>query len=558
MSSGSQGKITRLRIGELPILLHVATRLGVVQVFEEYFPTQSSEKIPCHLSLLLAAFNIASARDPMYELGDWVGGLHPRIFGFKTFPPGSLNDDRFARALDRLYHADRSSMQTAIVMSVTSAANLDLTQLHNDSTSVKACGKISGETASGFRLARGHSKDHRPDLKQLVYSLTITADGGVPVHYKTYPGNTTDDTTHIETWQTLTVITGRKDFLYVADCKVCTDKQLDHITVQGGRVITVVPKTWKEVADFRDRLRNERMPKRRIARKKLRKNDHKCEVYSVFSVDCLSYKRNFPIYWLHSSAKRDRDRTYRREQLEKTEQALGDLAAGLNRRNLKTKKQIDERLQKTLRANGMQKFIETSVSTIEHHSKVQVGKGRPGPDTEYRTTSKSEFRLSFRRIKTALQQEERIDGVFPLLCTDEKIKAKEALAIYKYQPCLEKRFSQFKSIHRAAPLLFKRIERVESMMFLFFVALILQAYIERQLRIKMTTQQIEAIPLYPEHRLSTQPTTARVFDRFEQTSVYHIDEHGTRREYRDQLTKLQRQLLSFLEIDEATYWPRTA
>jgi len=54
--------------------------------------------------------------------------------------------------------------------------------------------------------------------------------------------------------------------------------------------------------------------------------------------------------------------------------------------------------------------------------------------------------------------------------------ANEALLAYKYQPRLEKRFTQFKSIHKAAPLLSKKIERVGGIMFLFFVALMLAGY----------------------------------------------------------------------------------
>ncbi|MEA3292778.1 MAG: hypothetical protein U9Q71_10825, partial [Pseudomonadota bacterium] len=45
-------------------------------------------------------------------------------------------------------------------------------------------------------------------------------------HHKVYSGNRTDDTTHIETWNTLRKITPSADFLYVADCKLCTDVQL--------------------------------------------------------------------------------------------------------------------------------------------------------------------------------------------------------------------------------------------------------------------------------------------------------------------------------------------
>ena len=44
-----------------------------------------------------------------------------------------------------------------------------------------------------IQLKRGHSKERRPDLKQLVYSLCVTSDGAVPVHFKAYDGNQTDD-----------------------------------------------------------------------------------------------------------------------------------------------------------------------------------------------------------------------------------------------------------------------------------------------------------------------------------------------------------------------------
>ena len=54
-----------------------------------------------------------------------------------------------------------------------------------------------------------------------MFSLSVCADGGVPIHHKVYPGNRTDDTTHIETWKTLCQIVGVRDFLYVADEPSC-------------------------------------------------------------------------------------------------------------------------------------------------------------------------------------------------------------------------------------------------------------------------------------------------------------------------------------------------
>jgi len=93
----------------------------------------------------------------------------------------------------------------------------------------------------------------------------------------------------------------------------------------------------------------------------------------------------------------------------------------------------------------------------------------------------------------ALEKELHVDGIFPLLSTDETISAKEALEAYKSQPRLEERFSQYKSVLLAAPLLFKKIERVEAMTYFHFQALILQAVIERNVRERMKEEEIAAV-----------------------------------------------------------------
>ena len=162
-----------------------------------------------------------AGKEPLYQLPAWVASIDPRAIGEASLPVAKFNDDRFGRALDRLYCADRASLMTELVIRVIQVFELDLSRIHNDSTTVKACGRYPGKTPSGLKLERGHSKDHRPDLKQLVFSLSLCADGAVPIHYKVYPGNRTDDTTHIETWKTLCQIAGARDFLYVADEPSC-------------------------------------------------------------------------------------------------------------------------------------------------------------------------------------------------------------------------------------------------------------------------------------------------------------------------------------------------
>src|SRR6516225_7696920 len=108
-------------------------------------------------------------------------------------------------------------------------------EIHNDTTSVMVRGAYDGQNPKAVQLKRGHSEERRPDLKQLVYSLCITADGAVPVHFKAYDGKETDDGIHLETWNRLRTLLQHPRFIYVADCKLCTEKNLR--TIDGERGI---------------------------------------------------------------------------------------------------------------------------------------------------------------------------------------------------------------------------------------------------------------------------------------------------------------------------------
>jgi len=115
----------------------------------------------------------------------------------------------------------------------------------------------NGDTKRGKKtvfMTNGHNKNHRPDLKQILWILTVTADGAIPIRYEACDGNITDDTTHVETWNTLCKLLGRKDFIYIADSKLCVTDTMKHIAGNDGFFITILPATRKEEQDFRDFL----------------------------------------------------------------------------------------------------------------------------------------------------------------------------------------------------------------------------------------------------------------------------------------------------------------
>jgi len=556
MSTKPKRSLKRLSVGGLPLIDAIAQRWQLRALLGEAIPAHGNESIPAADTLVLLIYNLTVGKYPLYELAQWVDQLDGRCIGYLELAQTHFSDDRFGRALDKLYQANRACLMTRLVVKMIETFGLDLSRVHNDSTTVKAFGKIPGKTRSGMELKRGHSKDHRPDLKQLVFSLSIAADGGVPIHHKVYAGNRTDDTTHIETWTTLRALHTRADFLYVGDAKLCTDKQLHYIVAQGGRAITSVPETWSEVGRFKQALRQGKKTKSIIWRRhKPGGAEGEQEYFSRFAGEYLTDKRNYRLHWLYSSAKRQRDRDERTRRLSKAEQELNALNAGLNQRQLRTAKQIKQAAQEVIERYRVSALLSVVVGQSEELYTHQIGPGRPGKNTRFKTVRQLIYTLTWVRSQHALQSAAKCDGVFPLLSTDDRLSAKEVLQAYKYQPQLEKRFMQLKSLHLAAPLLFKKIERVEANMFAFFIALILQALLEREVRNAMRSAGITSLKLYPEQRPAEHPTTSKVLAAFEDLSTYQI-RAGSRvvEQYQDELNDTQQTILALLNIPQDQFW----
>jgi transposase len=280
--------------------------------------------------------------------------------------------------------------------------------------------------------------------------------------------------------------------------------------------------------------------------------------YSLFYGEYFTTKAGYRMYWYHSSEKRKNDALSREQKLQKAESELFNLAPKLNKRKLKTKEEIEKRIEQILKHYKVKEFLKISLTEVKQSFRVQIGRGRPGPDTKYKNCVETVYSLVWERDKEVLKREKNVDGVFPLLTTDESLSAKEVLRAYKYQPRLEKRFTQFKSVHEAAPLLFKKIERVEGIMFLFFLSLMIQAIIEREVRGKMKEWDIETLPIYPESRDAFHPTTSKILSVFEGISSYQVRMGQMIKEFRDSLTQTQELILNMLGISLDYYWGHSA
>jgi len=127
------------------------------------------------------------------------------------------------------------------------------------------------------------------------------------------------------------------------------------------------------------------------------------------------------------------------------------------------------------------------------------------------------------------------------------------LLIYKYQPYVEKRHALFKSELEVAPVYIKKPKRAVGLIHAVYLGMVLDALIERTVRMNMAKDGIEAIRILPEGRATKTPTTARILETFSDICWYEFERGGEIVTFPIELSPLQKQLLKLLGMETSAY-----
>lgn len=132
----------------------------------------------------------------------------------------------------------------------------------------------------------------------------------------------------------------------------------------------------------------------------------------------------------------------------------------------------------------------------------------------------------------------------------------QLLEAHKGQPTIEKRFEQTKTVHEIAPVFLKNEGRIEAFFTLYFLGLLVQALIERELRTAMKRKGIEELPIYPEERRCKRPTTEQILRLFSLPERHVLLRRGqVVKVFPPELTELQRQVLALLGVPGRAFAP---
>ena len=518
-------ELTTDRLGPLPVVNHFLDRLGLDRLLDQLVPT-TDPRCPLRYGKARGVLlrSVLVEREPIYRHYDTVNTV-------STF--------------------------------AATAFSLEHDELHNDSTTVRFAGQYRRATGRSLRGRRapwityGYSKDHRPDLKQLLLVLTTTHDGAVPVATRAADGNTNDITTHLQTWRDLCQATGRRDFLYVADSKLCATEVMETIDREGGRFITVLPRSRSEDEQFRRWIQThdpdwELIVDRPNPRRKQAPRDRwwatRAPLPSMEGYSIVRVKSSLLALKQHKS-RHERIATAT-EELEELDRILME---GRGRKP-KTPDAIRERIDAITGRLQVGDYLDTEIRAEADHRFRQTRRGRPGANTSYRRETRYRFRINWKTNEEKLVHEQASDGMYPLITNDRSLSPRHVLETHKRQPSIEKRFGQLKNVHEIAPVLLKNEGRIEAFFFIYFLALLVAALIEREIRRAMKKADIQDLPLYPEQRSCPRPTYEQISRLFERAERHTLQRNGRFVEvFNSELSPLQRQVLRLLGVSTRAY-----
>jgi transposase len=381
------------------------------------------------------------------------------------------------------------------------------------------------------------------------------ADGAVPIHYRALDENTNGVTTHIETWETLCRLAGRPDFLYVADCKLCSKTTLAHIGKHRGRFITVLPRNRREDKWFRTYIQTHDPPwEEAVRRPNPRRRSGPEDVWKVVEA-ALPSKEGYRIVWVWNSLMAA-DAAARQARIEKAYVGIERLQTKLQgkRCRLRLRERVEEAAQKILKEAGAERWVRVEIGEWNELIYRQEQRGHPGPHTRYLRKERGRFSVAARVRDEVASADERSDGMFPLITNGKALSLHRILEAYKFQPKPEKRHEQLESVQNLAPMWLKNVSRIEALLFLCFVALLVHALLEREVRRGMAREKLDRLPLHPEERECKAPSTERILDLFAPLQRHRLRRKGRLVQiFEPELNDLHRQILGLMRLPTSLF-----
>jgi transposase len=537
-------------VGFAPILRYYFDQCGIAKIIDDHVELDPRRKILTHGQAAVAMITaILFQVMQLYRICKFASEktvlkvLLPHIEADQYF------DDRLADTLDAIFGAGVGDMDMLITANMIDVFQIQSLACHNDTTSVSMYGDAdNNKTEQSIQITYGHSKKHRKDLKQFIWSMSVSSDHAFPLFQKAYSGNTADVTTYVEQWQRLIDLIGRRDFLYVADSKLITHQTMAHIHDNDGFFVAPAPmyESYKKV--FEDALDNH--DRQWLIEYKQRFN-RGFEVPMDFKYEDKDYRLRMIILFDHGLFARKQKTLQNR--IDKTQKAFEQISTKLNRYKLKSYDAIDKACSAILKRHHTKAFFTYRIINEPITTYKNKHRGRPSKKVQPEQVAivEDHFKLELILDQNALDQALSRCGYYPLLTnqSQEQLSIEEAMLAHKKQYKSEHTFRRAKGPYSIEPVYLHTPERIEAFLLLFKIALQMVVLIERTARKNIRERDYGLDNFMPNRVDVRNPRSEYMLKEFEDIVKGEMPlPDGNTYGFVSELNTLQRDILSVLEV----------
>jgi len=232
-------------VGHLPLVLGVLRRLEVATVIDRLIPPHPAHVLSCGRGVEALVLAILDGDHALYKVGRRLEERGMMALLQPGLTRASLHDYRLGHILDALFGANLNRVFSALALKALEVYSIPTPWLHQDTTTIVLYGAYEDEpkTLGAPRPAYGHSKDGRDDLKQVLLSLGVSGDGGIPLRIGVRDGNRSDSVeTPVAIEECLALgLEGVRGI--VADSKAYSRRTLGVCLEHKIDLVTLVPRT---------------------------------------------------------------------------------------------------------------------------------------------------------------------------------------------------------------------------------------------------------------------------------------------------------------------------
>ncbi|MEL6342470.1 MAG: IS1634 family transposase [Myxococcota bacterium] len=517
------------RLHHLPLLREVIDELGILEAVEEALPKHSDAKVSDGDCLLLMMLNILHGRCALYRMHEWLDPYDTDVILGENCPKGAFTDTRLGQALDHIFDFGTDTLFSRIAIRILQAPQPTPARplLRGDTTSLVLHGAYDREPENNVPTpARGYSKDHRPDLKQLMMSLCLD-EAQRPRAFFPLDGNTADQTANRQLLDELAKqLKPTDDVTWIGDAKLVDADTIGKMLDQGFHVISLLPKTFSLRRELIDAIDDNEMAV--VADKPAKKKGADRRVWKAASAirpfvirksrdaDPQSVSLRFVV--VHSSQLEAKYLSGLEKKLDKEEKAL--------RRSIPKKAfacQADaEAAFDQVRRH--EKLLEAQLSVVVEE--VTLKRSRRGrPKAGEKAPSKMEYRVVLDEV---LENEEAMAAALRqashfVLVTDhlDEMEWSDELVFETYQGQQDiEGTTGFRWLKDAyvAPVFLKTPHRIAALMFVFVVSLAVRNHLQSKMRSRLAELD-EEIRYYTRTRRTKTPTAEVIFDCFDAVTI---------------------------------------